>query len=103
MLVRDVEIFLKKKKKRDVNIVMNDITFLEGEKQRLIYYIKKQVTPQDENFWIFNFYRLVLEYKKILTCWKFFEYKKLIPINDFLSYFFACPRQLHFVMLSLRF
>ena len=41
MLVRDVEIFLKKKKKRDVNIVMNDITFLEGEKQRLIYYIKK--------------------------------------------------------------
>ena len=36
MLVRDVEIFLKKKKKRGVNMVMNDITFLEGEKQRLI-------------------------------------------------------------------
>ena len=41
MLVSDIEIFQKKKKKRSVNMIVNDIkNLLEDEKQRLAEYIK---------------------------------------------------------------
>ena len=39
MLVSDIEIFLKKKKRRSVNMVVNNIKFAEYEKQRLVEYI----------------------------------------------------------------
>ena len=41
MFVSDIEIFLKKKKKRSVNMVVNYIKkYQENEKQRLVEYIK---------------------------------------------------------------
>ena len=41
MLVSDIEIFQKKKKKRSVNMIVNDIkNLLEDEKQRLAEFIK---------------------------------------------------------------
>ena len=41
MFVSDIEIFLKKKKKRSVNMVVNYIKkYQENEKQMLVEYIK---------------------------------------------------------------
>ena len=60
MPVSGIETFLKKKKKRSVNMVING----------------------------FLFHRLV-------KCWKFYEYKKLVTIPIFFLNFFYYLRQVH--------
>ena len=75
---------------------------LEDEKQRLVEYIENfyflnfyclpQVTQKNKKFLNFYFYRLVLENKNILKCWKFYEYKKIGYYYYFFEFFTACPQ-----------
>ena len=51
MLVSDIEIFQKKKKKRSVNMIVNDIkNLLEDEKQRLAEYIKSYLKYKNKHW-----------------------------------------------------
>ena len=95
MLARDLEIFLKKKKKISVNMVVNDINFFQRKKNKGQLSIQKislewkhkywlsikhfynlpQITPQNKFCLNFYFIDQSLEYEKILKCWTIYECK----------------------------
>ena len=62
IFVSDIEIFLKKKNKRGINMVVNNLkNFLKMKRKGFNFYFLPQVTPKKNFFLNLNFYRLVLE------------------------------------------
>ena len=97
MLVSDIEIFLKKKKKRGTSMIVNDIRIFQKMKNKSRLSIYKifdlywlpQVTQRTRIFWIL-FCGVVLEILENVG--NFMEMKKLVAIKKFfLEFFIVCP------------